>query len=263
MAEMVWNPNQYEKFKDERSKPFFDLMALVEVKPKMKVADLGCGTGELTSVLDRHLAAEKTLGIDSSDEMLERARALIPAPLSSPTSQASSRLKFENGNIEKWNPREKFDLIFSNAALQWCDDHESLFRRLASKLKDDGQLAVQMPMNQDYPTHIVAREMAAEIAPDFTIQDSMLSLGEYASMLYRLGFRRQTAFVKVYGHVLESRSGVIEWVKGTTLTRFKSRLTPKEYEIFLREYERRLFSEIEETTPFFYPFKRIFLWARR
>lgn len=251
MAETVWNPDQYGLFKNERSKPFFDLMALIEPKPGMKIVDLGCGTGELTAMLDQQFEAEKTIGVDSSEEMLERARSL------------KSRVKFENEKIEKWNPREKFDLIFSNAALQWCDNHDDLFEHLASKLKDDGQLAIQMPMNQDYPTHTVAREMAAEIAPDFTIQDSMLTLSEYASMLYHLGFTRQTAFVKVYGHVLESRLGVIEWVKGTTLTRFKSRLTPPQYESFLREYERRLFSEIEETKPFFYPFKRVFLWARR
>ena len=231
-------------------------MGLVAVEPSMSVADLGCGTGELTTQLHRALNAKSTLGLDSSDEMLQRAAAL----LSNPGTDAG--LKFSKGEIEKFKPKEKFDLVISNAALQWCNDHETVFKKIRSCLTTRGQIAIQMPMNQDYPTHTVAREMASEIAPDFTIQDSMLSLGEYASLLYRLGFKEQNAFVKVYGHELESRDGVIEWVKGSTLTSFKRRLTPKKYESFLKEYERRLFSEIKDERPFFYPFKRIFLWAR-
>lgn len=262
MAQASWDPQQYEKFKDQRSKPFFDLMALVQPVQDMSIVDLGCGTGELTVDLHRGMKARETLGLDSSDEMLLRAKALELDPV------LDAKLKFTKGDIEKWKPKEKFDLIFSNAALQWCEDHRKIFSKLKAALSErgpdgrGGQLAVQMPMNQDYPTHTVAREMAAEIAPDFTIQESLLSLEDYASMLFRLGFKEQNVFVKVYGHELESRDGVIEWVKGSTLTQFKKRLTPKKYESFLKEYERRLFSELKDERPFFYPFKRVLLWAR-
>lgn len=231
-------------------------MATVQVKPAMSVVDLGCGTGELTAELHRHIQAKETVGIDSSEDMLNRARALERDPV------VDSGLKFQKNDIEKWKPKEKYDLVFSNAALQWCEDHRVVFAKIKNMLSERGQIAIQMPFNQDYSTHTVAREMAAEIAPDFTIQDSMLSLEEYSSMLYRLGFKEQNAFVKVYGHELESRDGVIEWVKGSTLTPFKKRLTPKKYESFLKEYERRLFTELKDERPFFFTFKRIFLWAK-
>jgi trans-aconitate 2-methyltransferase len=256
VAIALWNPQQYEKFKDQRSQPFFDLLANVLPRPDMSVVDLGCGTGELTIELHRRLKARETIGIDSSEDMLARARAIVP------DSIVDATLKFEKQDIEKWKPKQKFDLVFSNAAIQWCDDHKTVFAKMKGMLSDEGQIAVQMPFNQDFPTHAVAREMAAEIAPDFTIQDSMLSLEEYSSILYRLGFKNQNAFVKVYGHELESREGVVEWVKGSTLTPFKKRLTTKKYDSFLKEYERRLFSEIKDERPFFFTFKRILLWAR-
>lgn len=256
MAQATWSSQQSEKFRDERSKPFFDLMNLVVKEPSMSIIDLGCGSGELTTRLHRDLNAKSTLGVDSSDDMLLQAKGLEK------DSVLDSGLRFSKGEIEKFKPKEKFDLVFSNAALQCFDDHEDIFEKIRALLTIRGQVAIQMPMNQDYPTHTVAREMAAEISPDFKIQDSMLSLGEYASILYRLGFKEQNTFVKVCGHELESRDGVIEWVKGSTLTGFKKLLTAKKYESFLKEYERRLFSEIKDERPFFYPYKRVFLWAR-
>lgn len=256
MATAIWNPQQYEKFKDQRSKPFFDLLSMVRPQPGMTVVDLGCGTGELTVELHRYLKAKETLGLDSSEEMLTQARDIQRDPA------LDSALKFVKGDIERWKPKEKFDLVYSNAAIQWCEDHVGVLKKIKNSLSARGQLAIQMPFNQDYPTHAVAREMAAEIAPDFTIQDSMLTLEEYASTLYRLGFKEQDALVRVYGHELESRDGVIEWVKGSTLTPFKKRLPPKKYDSFLKEYERRLFSEIKDERPFFFSFKRVFLWAR-
>lgn len=266
-----WNPQQYQKFKDERAKPFFDLLDLVEKKPAMRVIDLGCGTGELTAHLHHHLEARETVGMDSSPEMLKKAEKVLVSSASADHSVQSS-LRFENGDIETWNSggdqNQAWNLIFSNAALQWCDHHDVLFERFRDALVSvdlssgaSGQIALQMPMNQDYPTHTVARAMAREISPDFTIQDSMLSLENYASMLHRLGFRRQHASVRVYAHLLESREGIIEWVKGTTLTRFKERLSPSDYEFFIKEYRTRLFRELPDEKPFFYPFKRVLLWG--
>src|SRR2546423_5560447 len=69
-----WNPEQYERFRNERSQPFFDLLALVEARPAMRVVDLGCGTGELTRLLHQTLNASETLGLDSSAAMLAKSQ---------------------------------------------------------------------------------------------------------------------------------------------------------------------------------------------
>jgi len=259
MKQEAWNPTQYDKFKDERSQPFFDLKALLEPCAKPHVVDLGCGTGELTAGLHRELRASETLALDSSAKMLEKAAAFT-AP----------GLTFAQGDIDHWAAQNEFDIIFSNAALQWSGlDHKVLFQRLRRALKDKGQLAVQMPFNHDYATHKIAHEMSLEepwrhlLKGDiYDKSKTMLTAEEYATLLFKLGFKEQKVFLRLYGHVLDRREEVIEWVKGTLLTHFQSRLTAAEYSKFLEEYQSRLFKMLADEKPFFYPFKRILLWAR-
>ena len=105
---MPWDPTQYHKFQAERSAPFFDLLALVEVRPKLKVVDLGCGTGELTRQLAAALPNSTVTGIDNSPQMLEKAASL-----------ASPNLLFEQGDQSQLTG--EWDLIFSNAALHWSE----------------------------------------------------------------------------------------------------------------------------------------------
>ena len=258
MSKDAWNPTQYNKFKDERSQPFHDLMALLNPIEKAQIMDLGCGTGELTSVLHRHLHAKSTTGLDSSVEMLKKAEAF--------TGQGLSFLK---GSIEDWSHSHAYDIVFANAALQWCSDHPAIFRRLKDALAPRGQLAVQMPMNHDYPTHLLANRMSFE-EPWATLlktekyekQKTMLTPEEYAKLLFSLGFQEQKVFLRVYGHVLPSREGVIEWVKGTLLTHFKSRLSEDHYLKFATEFRTRLFEQLPDDKPFFYPFKRILIWGQ-
>ncbi|MBC7714049.1 MAG: methyltransferase domain-containing protein [Rhizobacter sp.] len=254
-----WNPSQYEKFKDERSQPFLDLMGLIEPVEHSKVVDLGCGTGELTQLLHRHLTPLSTLGIDTSKEMLKKSE-----------EYRTSSLSFEKADIETWTPSEKFDVIFSNAALQWCGNHEQLFAHLYEALKTHGQLAVQMPMNHDYPTHVLAQKISNEPkwnkllnGEAYDKYSALLSPEDYAALLFKLGFREQNVNLKVYGHVLESRAGVVEWVKGSMLTYFKSRLSETDYNDFVKEFQERLFKILPNEKPFFYPFKRVLLWARK
>src|SRR5205823_10493243 len=151
MTRDFWDPAQYGRFHDERARPFLDLLALVRPRPGMRVVDLGCGTGELTARLHHELAAGETLGIDNSEAMLARARPL-----------AEGGLRFEAGDIAAFAARAAYDLVFSNAALHWVDDHAALFARLTAALRPGGQLAVQMPANFDHPSHVVAAQVAGE-----------------------------------------------------------------------------------------------------
>lgn len=258
MKNDAWNPNQYDKFKDERSRPFYDLMSLIQEIENPKVIDLGCGTGNLTAQLHKTLKASETIGLDSSDEMLAKAKAF-----------EASNLHFTKGHIETWSEPNKYDVIFSNAAVQWCSNHPELLKKFSESLRPGGQLAIQMPVNHDYPTHTLAMDMSAEQPLNiqlggqrYSVDQMMLSAQEYATHLFKLGFTQQKVFVRVYGHVLDSREDVIEWVTGTTLTYFKSRLSKEDYAIFLTQYKDRLFKVLKDEKPFFYPFKRVFIWGR-
>jgi trans-aconitate 2-methyltransferase len=216
-------------------------MALVERRPNMHVADLGCGIGELTRVLHEHLQAKETIGIDNSASMLARA-------------PSASGLSFENATIESFD-RKRFDLIFSNAAFHWVADHASLFRRLTSLLTGEGQLAVQMPANEEHPSHAVAAEVAYELGMQ-PKPVPVLAPEKYAQLLFDLGYRRQHVRTQIYGHVLPSSEEVIEWVKGTLLTYYEGR-DPQ----FMPRYRQRLMQVIGERRPYFYTYKRILIWS--
>jgi trans-aconitate 2-methyltransferase len=254
-----WNPQQYERFKNERSLPFFDLMDFLDPSTSPQAAiDLGCGTGELTKILHEKFQIKETLGMDSSANMIAKAQ-----------SQTSPGLKFEIGDIEKFSSAAKYDLVFSNAALQWCKDHENLFARMKKAIRPGGQLLVQMPMNFDYPTHTIADQVAAQEPFHSILQDpsgeagrAVMKIEKYAELLYRLGFREQKVIMKVYAHVLPDREQVIEWVKGTMLTSFEKRLPADAFQKFLQTYRQELFKVLPDEKPFFYPFKRLLMWAR-
>ncbi len=253
----TWNPAQYVKFQAERNAPFFDLMAMVRPRPAMRVADLGCGTGEVTRLLHDHLQARETLGLDSSDAMLAKS-----------TAYAGAGLRFEKGDIAAFSMHRCFDLVFSNAAIHWAPDHEVLLGRLAASLAEGGQLAIQVPANHDHPSHTVAAAVAGEppfreALGGYVRHSPVLAPEQYATALHRLGFRTQHVRLQVYGHVLSSRDAVVEWVKGTLLTDYEARLSPDLFILFLQRYREHLMTCLEDATPFFYPFKRILFWAQQ
>jgi trans-aconitate 2-methyltransferase len=247
-----WNPDQYERFKAERKQPFIDLVALIERRPDMRVLDLGCGTGELTRELHETLGARETIGVDNSETMLAEAKAggLKPA----------STLTFRPGDIESFVGVAPVDQILSNAALHWVRDHHAILKRLAGFLAPKGQIAIQMPANDDHPSHATA----AEVARFFGIEprhDPLLPIDEYARVLYALGFKHQNVRMQVYGHELESAESVIEWVKGTLLTDYEKRLQSR-YPEFLAEYSKTLLPRLGNSRPFFYTYKRVLILGK-
>jgi trans-aconitate 2-methyltransferase len=255
-----WDPAQYHRFRAERSQPFFDLLALVEPATAPRVVDLGCGTGELTAEAHATLAARQTVGIDRSPSMLEEASALdVPG------------LTFAAGDIAEFAPPEPFDVVISNAALQWVPDHPAVLARWTDALTADGQLAVQMPANADHPSHRVAAEVAGE--PQFADAFSgeppadpvarLLPPERYSQLLADLGFARQNVRIQVYPHRLASSAEIVEWVRGTTLTRFQGVMAPDDFERFVTRYRERLLEVVGDHRPYLYTFKRLLFWARR
>lgn len=249
-----WDPEQYERFKRERTAPFEDLLALIEPVSGGSVVDLGCGTGELTLRLHTHVGARRTVGIDSSPSMLEEA-----------DTRQQGTVTFEAGDINTFGGSRDWDVVASNAALQWVPDHPAVLARWTAALGPGGQLAVQVPANVDHPSHRVAAEVGHEMLGDDAPGDpveNVLKPEQYAELLDALGFERQHVRLQVYGHRMASSADVVEWVKGTSLTRFRSVLDPDAYADFLDRYRTRLLGVIGDRTPYFYAFKRILMWGR-
>ena len=249
---MPWDPDRYHQFQGERAAPFDDLLALVRVRPGLQVIDLGCGTGELTRRLADALPAGTVLGLDSSPQMLRRAE-----------EQARPGLRFAQGRIE--DVTGAWDLVFSNAAIHWVDDHPALIPRLLGLVRPGGQLVVQLPSNHNHPSHAFIREIAAE-APFQTALGGWvrlppaLSIEAYAELLYQHGGTDLTVFEKVYPHILADADALADWTSGTVLVPYFERLPPDLHDPFMARYRARLRARWP-TRPVFYGFRRILFAA--
>jgi trans-aconitate 2-methyltransferase len=263
---VTWDASQYRRFSAERSLPFDELMAMIDRSALGRAGygravDLGCGPGELTARLAGDFGMT-VVGIDSSPAMLEAARDYL-----------GPRVSFEEGGIESWTPPGDLQLVVASASLQWVPDHRAVLERWSAALAPGGQLAVQVPANADSPTHRVARALAQQEPylsafgptgpPPDPVERNVLAPECYSTLLHELGFVQQEVRLRVYPHLLASTGDAVEWVKGTTLTRFAALLPADLYARYLEEYEIALLDEVGSQSPFFYPFKRILFVARR
>jgi trans-aconitate 2-methyltransferase len=250
---MPWNPDLYHKFQAQRSAPFYDLVALVDVRANLKVIDLGCGTGNLTRELADKLPNSHVTGLDSSPQMLVQA-----ASLSAPD------LIFKEGDQSTLTG--EWDLIFSNAALHWSENHTELIPYLFDKLKPGGQIAVQIPSNHNHISHQVYRETAEEeiyktILQGFQRYAPVLPIDDYARILFDCGAEDISVFEKIYPHILESADAVVEWISGTTLVPYFERLGEHRDE-FIESIREKMRTALPDS-PVFYPFRRILFSARK
>lgn len=252
---MAWNPDTYNKFKSDRFAPFYDLLALAKPKPDMDVTDLGCGTGELTRILADALPGARVLGIDSSEQMLSQSAAF-----------ANDNVKFEKRSIEQHvESDKKWDLVFSNAAIQWVDDHETFFPKIISTIKKGGQLLVQMP-NQH---HNISNQLLDELAEKEPFRQELnnwkrtspvLYIDWYAQIFFDNGSKSMTVFEKIYPLVLADTDALYDWVSGTAMIPYIEKLNEEIRRLFIDQYKNLLRARFDKS-PVFYPFRRIILEA--
>ncbi len=258
----AWDPEQYRLFREQRLQPLHDLLDLVDPRGVERAVDLGCGPGEMTELVARRVPLATVVGVDNSPTMLERARTFT-----------TPQIRFVEGDLAHWSDPVGVDLIVANASLHWAPSHSDVLALWSASLRPGGQLAVQVPSNADQPQHRIAIDLATEEPyasvwgpsgpPPDVVVAHVLTPNRYAQILDGLGFVDIDVTVKVYPHRLPSTRHVVEWVKGTTLTRFRTRLPDNLYQQFVAEYERRLLNELGDSAPYFFPFSRVFLHARR
>ena len=224
----AWDAGQYLRFADERTLPARDLVARIDLAPPRRIVDLGCGPGNSTAVLRERWPDAAITGLDTSAELLEAARHEHPG------------IDFVIGDIARWAPAEPCDLVFSNAALQWVGDHERLLPRLMQAVAPGGALAVQMPRNHDFATHALMRRVAAEgpwrdrlagardpspVRPPEFYYDCLAPLSASFAIW-------ETNYIQV----MDGVAAIIDWLRGTGLRPFLSRLDTAEQHAFLDRY---------------------------
>jgi trans-aconitate 2-methyltransferase len=252
---MAWNPERYNQFKSERFTPFYDLLALMKIRSGIDVIDLGCGTGELTKKLADALPDSNLLGVDSSAEMLGDSHAF-----------AEDHLRFEHRSIEEQIALDqKYDLVFSNAAIQWVEDHETLLPKIIAMLNPGGQLLIQMPAQHHNISNRILNELA-EKGPfsaalgGWNRLSPVLEIDAYSRILFDNGSKTMNVYEKIYPLVLKDSNALFEWVSGTALIPYIERLKGEMRDHFIEEYKKLLRKKFDKS-PVFYPFKRIILEA--
>lgn len=253
---MAWNPDTYNKYKSERFAPFYDCLSLVTIRQGIDVIDLGCGTGELSRKLADALPESRVTGIDSSQEMLNDSKAF-----------ENEQVQFELRSIEEQvNEAIKYDLVFSNAAIQWVYNHEELLPKIIALVKSGGQLVIQLPDQKQNLSNLILDELAAEEPFSSALQNwnrnsPVLDMERYAQILFENGGQQMTVFEKIYPLILKDSDALFDWVSGTALIPYTERLNGEIKEQFITAYKERLKSRFSKS-PAFYPFKRIIMEAK-
>jgi trans-aconitate 2-methyltransferase len=251
-----WNPTTYLQFSDERSRPFFELLARVDLIRASSVVDLGCGPGQLTATLAERWPEASVLGVDSSAEMIDAARR-----------HESDRVRFELRDLRTWASPTPVDAIVSNATLQWVPKHRELLPRLVDMLEPGGWLAFQVPGNFDEPSHRLLRELAADArfaaATKEVVFPSSHDPEVYLADLAALGCGLDV-WETTYLHVLDGPDPVFRWISGTGARPVLQVLEGPLLDEFVAEFKaglRDAYPTRDHGTVL--PFRRVFCVARR
>jgi trans-aconitate 2-methyltransferase len=262
----TWDPQQYAKFSDHRSRPFGDLMARVGATDPRLVVDLGCGNGPLTLSLAERWPNARIVGVDHSPQMLDAARSL----------DADGRVEWVESDVAQWDPASlgaNPDVIVTNATLQWVPDHPSLLTRWAGALAHGGWLAMQVPGNIDAPSHALMRAAAEDHSQADRLRPALERLAveqpaTYVELLGSVGLEVD-GWETTYQHILDPQAQqanpVLEWVRGTGLRPVLEALPDEtEREAFLADYDARLRAAYPRTaTGVVFAFRRIFVVGHR
>lgn len=254
---MNWNPEIYNQFKDIRYQPFYDLMNFITPEEHQNAIDIGCGTGEQTFILANQLKNAQFLGVDSSEAMLAESKQFV-----------QKRLSFKQATTEDvLESKQKWDLIFSNAALQWSNQHDKLFPKLIALLNPHGQMAIQMPMQSDNVLNQLLLELVDEqpfksYLNGWKRESPLLSIDEYATIMFHAGLTHMQIIQKVYPIIAEHAQDLLDFISGSALIPYIDRLKGDQKEEFIAEYKKRI--DLKFTTfPAIYPFKRLLLYGRK
>ncbi len=254
----MWDPATYLRYGDERSRPFGDLLARVDPGRAGDVVDLGCGPGNLTVGLAERWPGVRVLGLDSSAEMIEVARAL------------GSPVEFAVADVNDWHAGPDIAVVIANAVLQWVPGHVELLRRWVGELSPGAVIAFQVPGNFGAPSHRAARSVAAEprwrdrVPPVLRDEGAVLDPVDYAELLRAAGCAVD-AWETTYVHQLPATATthpVLAWTEGTALRPVRAILSDDDWAAYRSDLQTVLADEypVRDGVVFF-PFRRIFVVA--
>ena len=256
---MRWDPDRYLAYSDARARPFSDLLARVPAEAPRRVVDLGCGPGNLTRRLAERWPDAQVEGVDSSPEMVLRAR----------TEHGGGLLRFTHADLRDWAPAGPVDVLTCNATLQWVPRHLGLLPRLVGMVAPGGWLAIQVPANFAEPTHAAIEDLKASprwrdrLAGLEVERPAVEEPAAYLAVLADLGCTVDV-WETTYLQVLAGPDAVVTWMTGTGLRPLLGVLDEGERDELLADYRARVAPAYPERAyGTVLPYRRIFAVARR
>ncbi|HHU48598.1 MAG TPA: methyltransferase domain-containing protein [Clostridiales bacterium] len=233
-----WNSAQYLKYEKERTQPAIDLANRISLDNPKRIIDVGCGPGNSTRVLASKFSDAYILGVDKSENMISSAKMNYP------------NLDFKLCDIssEISSLDRDFDIVFSNACIQWVPNHKILLKELVGLLSKGGILAIQIPMNYNEPIHRIIKEVSASQKWKEHFSNPRifytLSPGEYFDILSEIS-DYINIWETVYYHTMGSHNDIMEWYRGTGLRPYLDVLEDEKK----AEFENEIMERIIESYP--------------
>lgn len=253
-----WNPELYLKFGKERTQPSIDLVSRIDMTNPAKIIDIGCGPGNSTQVLAQRWPTAKIVGVDNSPAMIEKAKKDYP------------HQEWAIVDAGKDEINDRYDIVFSNATIQWIPDHAALLKRFHNLLTDNGTIAIQVPQFWDMPIGKSIMEIAGQsrwsaltagATELFTIHDHHFYYDHLSALFHSIEMWESD-----YVHILDSQPAILEMVRSTGLKPYLERL---ESDTDKKDFEDMVLKAIEKDYPLqrdekvLFPFKRLFFIARK
>jgi trans-aconitate 2-methyltransferase len=250
---MDWNPDLYLQFQSERTQPSIDLINRINsVEPK-SIIDIGCGPGNSTQVLANRWPKSKITGLDSSTAMIKKAK------------KDYQKQSWIVADALTYESEIKYDIVFSNAVIQWIPNHEKLLTKFYRILSDHGIVAVQIPLFWDMPLGKIINNTAKDerwntqtegVFDLFTIHNHSF----YYEQLSEL-FSSIEMWETHYMHVLDGHISILKMMRSTGLKPYLDKLDD---DLEKKEFEEEVLKEIKNAYPIqkngkvLLPFKRLF-----
>jgi trans-aconitate 2-methyltransferase len=253
---MVWNPQQYLKFSGHRLRPAVDLLMRIPDFQVASVADLGAGAGNVTKLIKERWPNAVVVGVEGSAEMVAAGEKAAPG------------VEWLQQDLGSWRPAQQYDVIYSNAALHWLPDHQTLFPALMEKVAPGGILAVQMPRNFGAPSHLLIAETALNGPWRSRLEHLVTPPPVEAPGFYHDLLAPWSQNIDIweteYLQVLEGENPVKEWTKGTWLTRYLDVLQGADKAAFEAAYGERVAKAYPRNAAgqTLFPFRRLFMVAQ-
>lgn len=233
-----WNSEQYLKFKKERTQPSIDLVSRITIENPKRIIDIGCGPGNSTAQLKKRYPNAYILGVDYSENMIEKAKSSY--------EDIDFMLFDATTDFDKLN--DKFDIVFSNACIQWVPNHKKLLKDMMGILSPNGMLAVQVPSQHEMPIHTIVETVTtnSKWKDKITNRRNFYTLAEedYFNLLTEIS-DDFSMWKTIYYHRLPSQQSIVEWYKSTGLKPYLEQLSEDDKP----EFEADILNEVKKVYP--------------